>query len=196
VQTIMALPRERDRDSASEGGDEAALVEAARQQAAAFAPLYHRYRDRIYWYVRTRTTTEEDADDLTQHIFARALDALPQYRPHRGSFAVWLFAIARHTLIDFYRHQRPTVAWDLVPDALLPPAPHDVEAEMLRREDLERLRVLVQALTADKREVVVLRFVAGLTVGEIAAVIGKGEAATRKQLARTLRALAADFGGA
>ncbi len=56
---------------------------------------------------------------------------------------------------------------------------------MLRREGLDRLRVLVQALAADKRDVVVLRFVAGLTVGEIAAVIGKGEAATRKQLART-----------
>src|SRR5947209_11230667 len=84
MHNILALPHESDTVS-----DEVAQVHAARGDPAAFAALYHRYRDRVYWYVRTRTTTEEDAADLTQHVFVQALDALGQYRPHRGSFAAW-----------------------------------------------------------------------------------------------------------
>lgn len=193
MQNIVAMPLDTACDAAS---DDATLAAEAQHRPRAFETLYHRYRDRIYWYVRTRTPTEEDAADLTQQIFAQALDALAQYRPQRGSFAAWLFAIARHALTDFHRRHRPTVTWDLVPVVLQPRARHDLEAEFLQREDLDRLRALFQVLPATTREMLVLRFVAGLTVGEIAAVIGKGEAATRKQLARTLHALAADFEGA
>lgn len=176
--------------------DDAALVVAAQRQRAAFAPLYHRYRDRIYWYVRTRTPDADDAADLTQQIFVRVLDGLAQFRPERGSFAAWLFTIARNTLANDRRRHRPTVTWDLVPESLHAASARGPEAEALRREDLARLAALIQAIGAGTRELLVLRFMAGLTVGEIAAVIGKGEAATRKQLARTLQRLAADFEGA
>ena len=191
MHTILALPHESDTVS-----DEVALVHAARGDPAAFAALYHRYRDRVYWYVRTRTASEEDAADLTQHIFVQALDALGQYRPQRGSFAAWLFGIARHALTNFHRRQRPTVAWDLLPGAQQPVAPSDPVAELLRREDIDRLRSLFMALDADKRELLVLRFVARLTIAEIATVMGKSEAATHKQLTRTLHALATHFEGA
>jgi len=56
-----------------------------------------------------------------------------------------------------------------------------------------RLRALFAALDPAKRDLLALRFVARLTVGEIAAVTGKSEAATHKQLTRTLRALATNF---
>jgi RNA polymerase sigma-70 factor (ECF subfamily) len=176
-------------------GDEEVLVQAAQGDPAAFVTLYQRYRDRIYWYVRTRTPLEEDAADLTQQIFVQALDALAQYRPHRGSFAAWLFGIARHALTNHHRGRRAAVSWELLPGALHPIAPDDPLAAQMQRETIDHLRDLFMALDAEKREMLALRFVARLTIGEIAAVIGKSEAATYKQLTRTLRALAVHFEG-
>jgi RNA polymerase sigma-70 factor (ECF subfamily) len=193
MHSSTVIPWTNDREATD---DDTALVLAARRQRTAFAPLYHRYRDRVYWYVRTRTPGDDDAADLTQQIFVRALDGIARFRPERGTFAAWLFTIGRNTLTSYHQRQRPTVAWDLVPESLHATSAHSPEAEAVRREDLERLGALIKALSADKRELLVLRFVAGLTVGEIASVIGKGEAATRKQLARTLHRLAADFEGA
>ncbi len=171
------------------GHDEADLVHTAREDPAAFEMLYHRYRDRVYGYLRTRTTTDEDAADLTQHVFLRVLDALPQYQARRGPFAPWLFGIARNMAVDFHRRRRVTVALDLVPLALQIAAEDDVEAAALRHEAFVRLSILFRALDADRRELLILRFVAKLTVANIAALIGKREDATRKYLARTLHML-------
>ena len=165
------------------------LVGQALADPRAFAALYDRYRDRIYWYLLTRTSSPEDADDLLQLVFLKALDALGQYRPARGPFAAWLFGIARHTTTTFHARRRPTVAWDLVPEVLLPIDEHDLEAQLVRREDLGHLRRCFGRLEAHQRELLILRFVTGLTIAEIAAVVGKSEAATKKQLARTLQAL-------
>jgi len=60
---------------------------------------------------------------------------------------------------------------------------------VLRRDDLAHLMALVNALEPAKRELLILRFVAGLSTSEIARVVGKGEAATKKQLWRTLQTL-------
>jgi RNA polymerase sigma-70 factor (ECF subfamily) len=181
--------------SADQVPTDAELVSEAQGDPRAFAALYDRYRDRIYWYLLTRTNSAEDADDLLQQVFLKALDALGQYRPARGPFAAWLFGIARHTTATFQARRRPTVAWDLVPEVLLPVDEHDLEAQLVRREDLGRLRRCFGRLEAHKRELLILRFVTGLTMSEIAAVIGKSEAATKKQLARTLRALKEYYDG-
>ena len=184
-------PPEREVVSRSEpqGDEEARLVQAACGDPAAFEALYQRYRARVYGYLRTRTTTDEDAADLLQHVFLRVLDALPHYQPQRGPFAAWLFVIARNMATDFHRRQGATVAWDLVPPGLRTPPGDTVEAQVLRREDNARLAVLIRALPPLKREMLALRFVGQLTVPEIAAVIGKREDATRKLLARTLQTL-------
>jgi RNA polymerase sigma-70 factor (ECF subfamily) len=184
-------PPEREVVSRSEpqGDEESRLVQAACGGPAAFEALYQRYRPRVYGYLRTRTTTDEDAADLLQHVFLRLLDALPHYQPQRGPFAAWVFAIARNMATDFHRRQRATVAWDFVPPGLRTPPGDTVEAQVLRREDNARLAVLIRALPPLKREMLALRFVGQLTVPEIAAVIGKREDATRKLLARTLQTL-------
>ena len=174
---------------ATGSADELALVLAAREDPVAFGALYERYRDRMYWYLQTRTPSSEDAADLLQQVFLQALDALAQYRPQRGPFVAWLFGIARHAASNFHRRYRSTVAWDLVPEVLRPSAAEAPEADILHREDLAHLRTLFNKLDPEKREALVLRYVAGLTTVEIAAVIGKSEAATKQQLARTLRTL-------
>ena len=186
MRNVVALPFD---DSARHVSDDAALVRAAQEDRAAFGALYDRYVGRVYAYVRARTTTEDDAADLTHHIFLRALAALPRYRTRTVPFAAWLFRIARNTTIDFHRRQRATLTWDLIPEALQPIAEHNVEASALHQDDIDRLRALVRALDADTRELLALRFAAGLTMGEIATVVGKTEGATKKRLARALRGL-------
>jgi len=150
--------------------------------------LYHRYRQRIYAYLRARTSDAEETADLTQHVFLQALDALPRYRSRQVPFAAWLFRIARNAATDFHRRRRTTVAWDPLPEALQPSDEHDLDAGVLRREDMARLHALVHALDRDTRELLALRFVGRLTIAEIA-VVGKSEAATQKKLFRTIQTL-------
>jgi len=167
--------------------DEMTLVRAAQRDPIAFDPLYERYIDRVYAYLRARTATPEDAADLTQQVFTHALAALPRYRA--GSFAAWLFRIARNAAVDAHRRRRATVSWDLVPDALHPIGENDAETRLLAREARDRVRHLVASLPPDKRELLALRYAARLSPAEIAAVVGKSEAATRQQLSRLLHTL-------
>ncbi len=186
VHSISVSLNESDHDAVD---DEAALVHAAQLHPAAFGLLYDRYVDRIYAYLWARTSSAEDAADLTQHVFVQALDALPRYRTGRVPFAAWIFRIARNATTDWRRRQRATVAWDLVPNALHPRAPDDLEAGVLRQESLIRLRTLLAALDAETREALILRFTAQLTLADVGAVIGKSEEATRKKIARALHTL-------
>jgi RNA polymerase sigma-70 factor (ECF subfamily) len=177
------------RDSVSDEADEAAEIQAARAERGAFGALYERYRDRVYAYLRTRTNNAEDASDLMQQVFVRALDALPGYRGQPEAFAAWLFQIARNATIDHHRRRRATVAWDLLPEALQPVAVGDLEADVLRREDVEELHMVLATFDRDTRELLALRFAARLSIADTAAVVGKSEAAVKQQLARTMRRL-------
>ncbi len=168
---------------------EAALVMAARSDIAAFEVLYQRYLKRVYRYLRLRTNNDEDAADMTQQVFLQALDALPNYHDRGLPFAAWLFRIARNAATDAYRRQRTTVNWDFLPEALQPTAGHDPEAAIVQRETSAQLRGLLATLSPEKRELLALRFAAGLTAREIASIVGKSEDAVKKQLARTLGTL-------
>lgn len=171
------------------GDNLATLIRAAQADPLAFAELYHSYVDRIYAYLRARTDNVDEAHDLTQQVFLRALDALPRYRGGSASFPAWIFRIARNSAANAGSRRHPTVALDLVDDFRHPVADSDPEATALRHETSTYLHTLLAALPPDKREILALRFAGGLTVGEISNVIGKSEAATRKQLARTLQTL-------
>jgi RNA polymerase sigma-70 factor (ECF subfamily) len=166
--------------------DEAALIREAQLDRTAFGPLYERYVDRVFAYLRSRTASDQDAADLTQQVFVQALDALPRYRPRGAPFVAWLLRIARNAAINFHKRHRQTLTWDLLPHGLQPVGGEDVGIRVEQRDTLERLFV---QLSPDNREILILRFAADLTVAEIAAVLGKSEAATRMRLVRALRSL-------
>lgn len=173
--------------------DEAWLIVRLHEDPDVFGVLYERYRPRIYGYLRARTVRQEDASDLTREVFIRALEALPNYETRGLPFAAWLFRIARNMLIDLHRRQKTDVPWDFLPEALHPATAWEPERSTLGREDVDRLRFLLSHLQPDKRELILLRFVAGLTTREIAAIVGKREGAVRKQIERTLSALKENY---
>src|SRR6266542_5646902 len=88
-----------DRDvPAGERDEELAL--AARSDPAAFGLLYARHRLAVFRYLRTRTSSADDAAELTAVAFERALTAMPRYRPTGGGILAWLLRIARNAAID------------------------------------------------------------------------------------------------
>lgn len=175
------------------GAGDNVVTDDGRLDGASFATLYERHLPDIYSYVRARTGREEDAADLAQQVFTQALIALPRYRAQGIPVNIWLFRIAHNLVVDFHRRKRPTVSWDVLPSWSHPPSRDNVEATVIGREDIERLGRTLARLEADKRDLLALRFAAGLTVREIAAVLGRRDAAVRSELRRLLRALHEEF---
>ena len=162
---------------------ELAHIERAKQDPAAFAPLYDIYADLVWRYALSRLGDEERAADATSQVFIKVIAALPGFRPKRRiggtTFRSWLMTIARNVVIDEARKRRPTVELDdpaaerhLV-DRGCSPEEHAMAADEVRRIE----RALAQ-LPATQRKIVELRAV-GLKGQEIAEVLGMSLAAVK-----------------
>jgi RNA polymerase sigma factor (sigma-70 family) len=159
--------------------DEADTIARARNDPAAFAPLYERYVDAVYGYCRRRVSDPDRAADLTAQIFTRALAAMPGYVDRGDTFRSWLFAIAHNLVVDSYRTRREIVSIEgtTLCDQLRDRDPGP-EEHALRTDLREALREALATLTDGQREVVELRL-AGLTGPEIARVLGMKIAAVK-----------------
>jgi RNA polymerase sigma-70 factor (ECF subfamily) len=187
MHTETAMPW---RSAADTPDEDVVLVRAAQQDRAAFAPLYHRYRHRVYAYLYTRLPHAEDAADLTQQVFVQALAALPRYRLDGPPFAGWLFRIARNAAVDHQRRQRwGAMTLERVPEGLHPRADQDLEAQVVQQEALAHLHATLDRLDPATRDLLLLRFAGQLTVVEIGAAIGTSPAAASKRLQRALQTL-------
>ncbi len=151
---------------------------------AAFEKLYRQYLKPIYCYLYLKTGSPAEAEDLTSQVFLSALEALPRYR-HQGHFSAWLFSLARRKAADFYRSHQPQASLD--ENGIEPPAPEvDLLAGVIHRAELQSLGRLIAALPEDERELIRLRFAAGLGFEEIAAILGKKTSAIKMALYRLL----------
>ncbi|GIW20915.1 MAG: DNA-directed RNA polymerase sigma-70 factor [Chloroflexota bacterium] len=164
------------------------LVAAARAgDADACAALFDHFHERVYRYVASRVRNPADAEDLTQTIFVKVLEALPRYEERGIPFGGWLFRLARNAIIDHIRTSRVAVDLSEVSDR---PAdamgPDDVAG---LREDIDRVSAALAELTDDQREVIALRFFAGLSAREAAVAMGRQEGTIRGLQFRAIAAL-------
>lgn len=153
---------------------------------AAFLQHYDAFKDRIYTYFWYRTGFKREvAEDLTQDVFLKAFQAFHAFDTGRP-FAPWIFRIAHNHLVNHYRGQRPTIPIDEIPEL---PAPHrnDLEHQL----EWERVRACMGTLSPDDRDLLLLRYVDGLTHDEIAQVVGKRPVAVRVAVHRATRKLRA-----
>ena len=163
-------------------GDDDALALAAAEDRQAFAAIYDRFRIPVYRYLRARTRSDDDAEELAAITFERALQAIGRFRPVRGGMIAWLIRIARNAPLDRLRSASrvPTIR----PEATTANA----------ADDDVILRALIDGLPPFQRDAIQLRFAAGLTAREIGGVLGISEAAAQKQVERGLLALKEAYG--
>jgi RNA polymerase sigma-70 factor (ECF subfamily) len=165
-----------------------AIPNAATATAPPFALLYEECRLPVYRFLRSRCRSDDEAADLTASTFERALRSFGSYDASRAPLP-WLLRIARNTAIDAARRLRPVASLEEVSDPAAPAESDSPEVRYLHAERDAELRRLVFGLPDVARDAVALRYGAELSAREIAIVIGRSEAATRKVLQRALAAL-------
>lgn len=163
--------------------EEYSLALAAKAgEAEAFGRLYEAYIKKIYDFIYYKTLNKEVAEDLTSAVFVKAWDKMASFRGE--SFAAWLYAIARHAVIDHYRQEQTTKdiedCWDI--------ADHqDFIAQIDNNLRLDSIKEALSSLKPAAREVLIMRFWLDLSFKEIAERSGRSEAAAKMMLARALR---------
>ena len=153
---------------------------------AAFEELYRRSRDDVYAYAAGLLRDRSTAEDVTAQAFERAYRRRRSFKPSRGTRRAWLFAIARNAALDELRKRRrqATLAAEPADDEAITP---ECGAERAVRR--AALRVAIASLAPRERELVALKFFAGLTNSEIAAVIGVTETNAGTRLHRVIEKL-------
>jgi RNA polymerase sigma-70 factor (ECF subfamily) len=142
--------------------------------------LYVVYSHNIYGYVRSIVHDEHEAEDVTQHVFAKLMTAIVKYDDRGIPFFAWLLRMARNLAIDHLRANRmmPT-------ENVLDP---DTSAT-IDLDQAETVREALATLSNEQRQVVLMRHVIGLTPGEIADRMGRTEGSVHGLHHRGRRAL-------
>ena len=162
---------------------DAASVAAARDDPQAFLALYDRYFDRVLGYVRLRIRDGSTCEDVTSTVFTTALGQLGRFRGD-GTFAGWLFQIARNAVRDV---QRKPIAVPLLDEATS--SEPDVEERFLAYERAAELHGLIRLLSPEEQHLLGLRYGAGLAFDEIGAIVGAAPGTVRVRMHRILEQL-------
>ena len=168
------------------------VAEAQRGDPEAFGRIFDAYVGPIHRFIASRVNRPSDAEDLTQLVFVKALEALPRYEARGIPFGGWLFRLARNAIIDQVRTRRDHLS--LVAAVTRETEDAGPEAMASLRDDLNRVARALIELTDDQREVIELRFFAGLSVHETADAMGRQDGTVRGLQFRALAALRRSLG--
>jgi RNA polymerase sigma-70 factor, ECF subfamily len=160
------------------------LAQQGDREALGF--LYARYADNVCGYVRSIVHDQHEAEDITQHVFAKLIHVIGKYEERDVPFFAWILRVSRNVAVDHIRRQR-AIPVEEVRGA------DDSAIEQLGSERMGDLREALAKLPHDQREVLVLRHIAGLSPTEIAQHTGRSEGSVHGLHHRGRRALTAEL---
>ncbi|NTW29173.1 MAG: sigma-70 family RNA polymerase sigma factor [Coriobacteriia bacterium] len=165
------------------------IARAKKGDSIAFGRLYDEYANRVYAFVRSRTSSAHDAEDVTATVFLKVWESLGSYDNNGVPFSAWLFRIARNAAVDEYRRgERRPIPTDGAPDDTV--WADSAEVLAVARADAEMLRSAVRLLTEEQASVIALRYWWDLSIKETAESLGKNENAVKQLQHRAVKSLA------
>jgi RNA polymerase sigma factor (sigma-70 family) len=162
----------------------ATATEKVDEVRAGFEALYRDSRDDVYSYVAGLLRDRSAAEEVTSQAFERAWRKRKQINRRRGTPRAWLFGIARNAALDELRRRSR-----VTPDAEPAPAPDPLANPAEAAVDRAVLRQALDSLSGRERELVALKFFAGLSNAEIATVIRTSESNAGTRLHRVIEKL-------
>lgn len=166
--------------------EDATLVDrAVAGDREAFGELYERHVNRVYRYLLYMVKDVDVTQDLTEQTFLQALEAVHRYERRGVPFVAWLLRIAHNLRLNGQRVERNNSSIHNNGGGVTESPELSCEA----KANGEEVWRAVQALEGDQRQVIVLRFMDGLSYADVARVLGKSVGAVRVAQCRALRAL-------
>ena len=159
-------------------GEEELVKRAQHREQEAFAQLYEAYFDKIYRYIFFKIGSEMEAEDMTQQVFLKALESISSFKWQGKPFSTWLYRIAHNQIVDYFRRKtkRAVVPLEEAPAILSTDDPQAIAEQSL---DIERVVSATTCLTDMQKECISLRFASGLSIAEVAQIMGKSEGAIK-----------------
>jgi RNA polymerase sigma-70 factor, ECF subfamily len=169
------------------------LRAAAKGDEAAFARLWRDAHPPLLRYLRVLAGGA--AEDVAGEVWLEVARGLARFKGGEQEFRAWLLTLARRRVVDMRRYHARRPVW-LTADTgdLDRPGADDTATAALDNLSTEAAVALIATLPRAQAEVIVLRFIAGLDVGQVARIVGKRPGAVRVAAHRGLRALAARLG--
>jgi RNA polymerase sigma-70 factor, ECF subfamily len=169
--------------------EDEAITRAAEGDTEAFTFLYERYVNRIYNYIYYRTGNPNEAEDLTSRVFYRALDHIRRYNNRGVPFSAWLYRIAHNLVANWHRDNSrrkevPLEDYTQVPHRAMQP-----EASVVDNQELESLLQAIRRLPSERQQLLILKFVEGMSNADVAMIMMRSEGAIKSLYHRTLLAL-------
>jgi RNA polymerase sigma-70 factor, ECF subfamily len=162
--------------------DDKTLAERAERDFEAFAELYRRYLCPVYRFVRSQVPDDATAEDLTAHVFFKALSSAGSYRGD-GSYSAWIFRIAHNSVATWRRRAgRSVEVVEEIPERVDPtPSP---PSQVIVGEERDLIWQTVSQLPPAQREVVGLRYIEDFSIEEVAEITRRSRGAVRILLHR------------
>jgi RNA polymerase sigma-70 factor, ECF subfamily len=168
------------------------VADAQAGDSWAFGLIFDHFHEAVYRYIASRVQRPTDAEDLTQHVFVKALEALPRYEARGVPFGGWLFRLARNAVIDHVRTRHEHAGLDSIIGWTHGDAGPDEIAVV--RQELDAIGAALASLTDEQRDAIALRFFAGLSAREAAEAMGKQEGTVRGLQFRAIAAIRRQLG--
>jgi RNA polymerase sigma-70 factor, ECF subfamily len=163
--------------------DQEVLQKARQLDERALATLVRECFPFVFRYLYYRSITREDAEDLTSEVFVRVVNSI---KSQKGYFPAWLIRIAKNLLTDYYR-KRGKSRETCLEEIQEPFSDSDKNRkDTLHPDDIRRM---LDRLTEDQKEVIVLKFIEGNSNEEIAKIMSKSTGAIKTLQFRALSAL-------
>jgi len=164
------------------------IIRAQQGDSQAIGEIYECYRINIFRYLYYRTGDGQTADDLTSEVFLRMIRSLSSYRKQEVAFLAWLFQIAHNLLTDHYRKMSYRNHLELEDQQMVLHESGSHPHGEARLNSLA-LRQALERLNEEQRDVIVMRFVTGMPISEVAQALNKSEDAVKGLQRRGLAAL-------
>ena len=171
------------------------IERATSGETDAFSLLYERYVNRIYNYIYYRTGNPFEAEDLTSRVFHRALNHINHYHNRGVPFSAWLYRIAHNLVANWHRDnsRRNEVPIDDQPNLFH--QGEQPERALVTNQELENLLKVIRTLPAERQQLLILKFVEGMSNAEIAQIMMRSEGAIKSLYHRTLLTLRDEITG-
>jgi len=167
------------------------LIRLKKKDPEAFAKLYDLYVTPIYRFIYFKVPGQQDAEDLTSEVFLKVWTYVTETEDQIENFRALVYKIARNAVVDFYRSKsRCEFAQDeeimvMIPDDRQQSFLKEVEVKL----EINNLEAVLKKIKDEYRDVIVLKYIDGLSTKEIARIMDKSNGSVRILLHRALNVI-------